>query len=472
MSVVSVVSVVSDSVSPSLKGGFDGSVYVSEQMNRQLVNLVQDFAYRCVGACAEHYHFDAEEAYRLLGLSMIKVERKAHTKEKVMNAPKEKVEKSLFPLPYNGEFKAECCYALRQNNGLYTQCTGVRRGDGKFCKTCASAMQKIGAETPEYGTIQERMAVDIFEYVDPKGRKPTAYTKVMNKYKISEEQVLAEAEKLGIIVNKKHFEVSEETKRGRPKSEKEPKEKGAKGRPKKSKKVIEIQGNDEDLFATLLANAVDNNGEEKVEAEEEAEEKVEEKVEEKAEEVVIGSKKSVKSVDEKEKERLAKESEKKAKEEQRLKEKAEKEAKLAAEKAEKQAKKEAERLAKEAKKKAEEEEKAAKKAAAEKAKAEKESKLAGEKAAKTEKRKKEVVVNEVDKDEEEPDVVKKIEFEGKKYLKSKKTGIVYDYNKYVNEGEQVVMGKWNENTNKIDFNKDEEHEEDEEDEEEEEDYDM
>jgi hypothetical protein len=50
-------------------------------------------------------------------------------------------------------------------------------------------------------------------------------------------------------------------------------------------------------------------------------------------------------------------------------------------------------------------------------------------------------------------------FEDKKYLKSKKTGIVYDYNEYVNNGEQVVVGKWNESANKIDFNDAEESEE-------------
>jgi hypothetical protein len=44
-------------------------------------------------------------------------------------------------------------------------------------------------------------------------------------------------------------------------------------------------------------------------------------------------------------------------------------------------------------------------------------------------------------------------------LKSKKTGIVYDYQKYVKEGDQVVIGKWNDVTNKIDFTEEEEQEE-------------
>jgi hypothetical protein len=70
---------------------------------------------------------------------------------------------------------------------------------------------------------------------------------------------------------------------------------------------------------------------------------------------------------------------------------------------------------------------------------------------------------EVEAEEEEADVVKKIDFEGKKYLKSKKTGIIYDYNEYVTNQEQVVVGKWNADTNKIDFQAAAESEEEEDD---------
>jgi hypothetical protein len=308
-------------------------------------------------------------------------------------------------------------------------------------------MQKTGAEVPEYGTIQQRMAVDIFEYVDPKGRKPVAYAKVMKKYKLSQEQALEEAGKFNIIINPEHFVVpdTEGLKRGRPSSktgEKAPKEKGAKGRPKKSKKLLEIEGDDEDLFASLVAEANETESE------------------------VVSPKKKGKSEAEKEAERQAAEQLKAEKEAKRLAEKAEKEAKLAAEKAAKEAAREAERLAREAKKKAEEEEKAAKKLAAEQAKAAKEAEkaaaLAAKEAAKANKKSEGKVAAEKAEQEEddEPDVVKKIEFEGKKYLKSKKTGIVYDYNKYVKEGDQVVVGKWNQGTNKIDFDDAEENEED------------
>ena len=420
---------------------FNAQMYVSEQLTRQLVNTTQDVAMRCVQVLAEKFNFDAEEAIQMLGLNMIKLERKAPVKAKVAKTAKVVAPKSAFPLPYNGEFNDACCYALRQNNGLYTQCTGIRKGEASFCKGCASQMQKVGAEMPEYGTIQQRMAVDIFEYVDPKGRKPIAYAKIMKKYKINEEQVKEEAGKLNIIINPNHFVVPEETKRGRPKTEKAPKEKGAKGRPKKSKKVLQIEGEDEDLFATLVAEANKGDGDEIV---------------------LAGKKKAGKSDEEKEAERLAKEAEKKEKEAKRLAEKAEKEAKLAAEKAEKEAKKKAEEEARLAKKAAEEAEKKAKKEAAEKAKAEKEAKLAAEKAEKEAKKAAKKPESKAAKaeepEEDEPEVVKKIEFEGKKYLKSKKTGIIYDYKKYANEGEQVVIGKWSDATNKIIFDDAEESE--------------
>jgi hypothetical protein len=269
------------------------------------------------------------------------------------------------------------------------------------------------------------MAADIFEYVDPKGRKPVSYTKVMNKYKITQEQVLEEANKINIRINSKHFVVPEDTKRGRPKKEKETetKVKGAKGRPKKDKKVIQIEGDEEDLFATLVAAAAQDAVAQDADAEEEKAAAEAKKAEEKA-------------------------------------------AKKAAAEQEKAAKKAAAEQEKAAKKAAIEEEKAAKKAAIEEEKAAKKAAAEAKKASKTKPEKKAEEKAEAE-EEEEPDVVKKIEFEGKKYLKSKKSGIVYDYNKYVKEGDQVIVGKWNDATNKIQF-QEEELEEEEEDEEEEE----
>ena len=431
---------------------FKASVFVSEELERQMVSVSQDLAHRCIMECASRYNFDGLEAIRLLGVSSVNLVRNVKPKSLSLsksNAEKVSVPKAAFPLPYNGEFNDRNCYALRQNNGLYTQCLGIRNDSSEFCKGCVNQMRKVGGEFPEYGTIQQRMGVGILEYVDPKGRKPIAYTKVMKKYKITEEQVMEEAGKLNIIVNPIHFVAAEETKRGRPKGEeKEPKEKGVKGRPKKEKKLIEIEG-DDDLFATLVAQA----------NEEEVEVEVPEVSDEEAKKEKEAAKEAEKAA--KEAEKLAKEAEKLAKKEaeKAAKEQA-KEAEKAVKEAEKLAKeqaKEAEKLAKEQAKKQKEAEKAAKEAE----KAAKEAEKAAKEAAKSSKK---VAKEEVAKKEEddEPDVVKKIEFEGKKYLKSKKTGIVYDYTEYVKNQEQVVVGKWNDATNKIDFAEQTEEEEEEE----------
>ena len=125
----------------------------------------------------------------------------------------------------------------------------------------------------------------------------------------------------------------------------------------------------------------------------------------------------------KETERLEKEEKKKAAEAKKEAERLEKEEKKKAA----EAKKEAERLEKEAKKKATEEKKPKKEV---------------KKSASTEVN---VTASDaVEEDAEEEFKVRKFEFEGKKYLRSKKSGIIYNM-------EQDKIGKWNEAKQRIDF---------------------
>ena len=97
---------------------FESAIYVNEQLNRLMVNAAQDLAQRSIKACAEHYNFDGEEAVRLLGLVNVKLNRARPVDEKPKKV-KVVVAKAAFPMPYNGEFNDACCYALRQNSGLY-----------------------------------------------------------------------------------------------------------------------------------------------------------------------------------------------------------------------------------------------------------------------------------------------------------------------------------------------------------------
>lgn len=449
---------------------------MSEMMMSLMCESAKEVAIRAIRECGKQYNFDAECAIRELGLERLKgVLSSGNGKPKSKAVEKVATVKTAFPLPYNGEQCDDNCQALRQNNGLYTQCQYKKEISKDYCKGCEKLAEKSDNGIPEYGTITDRTAVGIFDYVDPKGRRPIAYTKIMKKYKLTEEMVQEEASKHGITVDSQHFatENKDGSKRGRPSSGKEKivKEKGAKGRPKKEKKSLEIEGDADDLFASLVAEMNINDDEVEVEVEE-----------------VVVAKKG-KSEEEKEAERLAKEEAKKEKEEKAAmlaEEKAAKAAKAAEDKAAKEAKKAEEKAAKEAKaaeekaakeaKAAEEkaakeakaaEEKAAKEAKAAEVKAAKASKKAAEEQPKAPKKKSDVPKKPTEAAEEtegEPDKVRKIEEDGKKYLKSKNTGIIYDYDEYVKNGDQVVVGKWNDAKNKIDFNEasDDEEEENEE----------
>ena len=184
---------------------FNASMFVSSKLLQMMSSVASELSMRVVSECASRYNFDGEEAIRLLGLSDISISSVERVdKKRSVKRVKTIVAKPAFALPYNGECAADCCSALRQNNGLYTQCQIVVDGV-KFCKQCQISADKNGG-IPEYGTIEQRRAVDMFEYVDPKGRKQVHYTKVMKKLKLTQEQVLEEAGKFNININIKHFE--------------------------------------------------------------------------------------------------------------------------------------------------------------------------------------------------------------------------------------------------------------------------
>jgi hypothetical protein len=439
------------------------------------------------------YNFDGEEACRMLEL--VKPVSKVNSVNSVAKLKPVKAVKSSFPLPFNGIQDMSCCQSLRQNHGLYTQCQSGRMNGGEFCKSCQTQCDKNGGL--DYGTIGDRMKAheEGVEFKDPSGKSPTAYSIVMKKLKLTREQVEEEAGKLNIIIAPNHFEEVATKKSGRPAKADKPEktESKQKGRPKKSKKVLELAGEEEDLFASLVMSANKTSEEEMSQDEEdgktvimsdsEDDKTVEEVVTSNAEpnfEQPLEKEKPVEKAKKKkvisEAERLEKEAEKEAKK-QAL--EAEKEAKKQALEAEKEAKKQALEAEKEAKKKAAEEEKELakqKKLALEAEKEAKKQALEAEKEAKkqaleAEKAKKELAKQQKElekqkkskeeakpaaqvEDEEEADVVNKIEFEGKKYLRSKKTGIIYNM-------EQDVVGKWNAEKKRIDFNVEEEESEEE-----------
>ena len=441
-------------------------------VNREVMKMLKS----AVVVLSSKYNFDSEEGYRMIceceGLEVKSNKRSVNKKEK------REVVKSAFPLPYNGELNSACCFGIRQNSGLYTQCPSARPEDAAYCGSCNKQATKNEHGLPDYGSIQTRSSKYLKdeEFVDPSGKKPVAYTKIMKKLKITEEQVREEAAKHNMTLDPRHF-VEVEKKSGRP--AKEPKEAlaeqklKAKGRPKKSKKVLELEGEEEDLFASLVMSSLVPSAANKTVEEDVIEETVTSEITSDAEDnsslgdvdVVVEAKPKSSKASPEEKEALAN-----LKKEALAFKKAElaEQKKLAAEqkKAELAEQKKLEAEQKKALAKAEAEQK--KLALAEQKKLEKEAlaeqkkleklALAEQKKAVTEKKvlakQKKTKTDDDDRPSpafvdppvaEEADVVKKIMFEGKKYLKSKNTGIIYNM-------EQEVIGKWNEEKNRIDFN--------------------
>ena len=424
-----------------------------QNVNREIEKMLKS----AVVMLSSKYNFDAEEGFRMIceceGLTKSRSSKKT-------SSSKREVMKSLFPLPYNGELTVECCLGIRLNNGLYTQCLSLRPENGAYCGSCDKQALKNEHGLPDYGNIQNRLSKynNDEEFVDPSGKKPVAYTKIMKKLKLTEEQVREEAVKHNMTLDPRHF-IEAVKKSGRPAkvvSEKEPKELKAKGRPKKSKKVLELAGEEEDLFASLVMSSnksqllekVDQNEEETVTSEVssdlddnsslgDVDVLSEAKPSKSSKASKVSAEEKAALAEQKKQEALAQQNQKKL---------------LAKQEAEK--KKQALAEQKAAEKLALAEQKAAEKLAlAEQKKAEKKpttlAKQKKDKKSKVEDTPADAIV-----DSEEADVVKKIMFEGKKYLKSKNTGIIYNM-------EQDVIGKWNEEKTRIDFNVADEESEDE-----------
>ena len=271
---------------------------------------------------------------------------------------------------------SEQCQAIKWSDGLYLQCDRSKN-QGSYCSSHKKEAEKNESGKPSHGTVEDRLAQDLFNYVYPNKPKQTPYAKIMKKYGYTREDVLAAAAEKSIEIDPRHFEgfeVEEEPKAKKvkeakepkepkepkekkakepkekkakePKEPKEPKEKKAKeakpkGRPAKAKKVAEPSN--DDLFATLVMQYNSDTDEAATDANAE--------------------------------------------------------------------------------------------------------------------------VN-TEEENAEPDVYKAFKYNGIKYYKSTRSGIVYEYNALKVDKEEIVVGTWNESDQKVDFKKDEEEDEEEEEEEE------
>ena len=477
---------------------FDAEVFVTTRLDRELALMCQEYAIKAITKCSQLYNFDLTEALQNLNLTNTKIERESR-KEKEGKVDKkivEKLPKLSFPVPFNGQHNIHNCSALRLNHGLYTQCCNLlpKKESSSFCKTCTTSANKNNDKIHEYGTIQQRMEQSIESYADPLGRTPTHYLKVLKKLKISIETVIAETSSYNITINPFHLTPPQEEhnkKIGNPKS--------PKGRPKKEEKIIQIldDNNNIDLFKNLVNNRDDYYDDDNADTESnhstnttimltlelpQNDESINNTNIDTTDVEIMSTETSnvaedtlpllppIPILNKKQREKAEKE----ALRQKEKAEKAEKESLRQAEKAEKEASRQKEKSEKEDKKKVSKKTKKTKK--------EEEVPVIEEEEEEEVVPEQEVVVPDVVVEEVVPDVVvvdedeaeededeaeeeedcKKIKFNGKFYIRSEKSNIVYNFDEYVKTGDQIVVGKWNITTKLIEFKNEDDEEEEEE----------
>jgi hypothetical protein len=207
----------------------NNEVTVNSLLMKSLESATREYARKCVSSLALEYGFSESEALKKLNLENLKLQvqemkKRSGGKAKAKEAKTEKPEKSkkaLFALPFSRSNVSETgCQGLAYNGGLFTQCPKSCMESLNYCKGCQSEIDKNGRTTN--GTVAERLACDLMEFKDPKGRKPVAYVKIMEKQKVSREQVEAEASKLNIMIDEMHFvAVEKKEKKEKKKVEKE-----------------------------------------------------------------------------------------------------------------------------------------------------------------------------------------------------------------------------------------------------------
>ena len=196
----------------------------------KLINGLENVIYECmetaVKACAEHYKFDYEEAMNLLNLPCLKVEKEPES----VIVPSATVNKNKldFPIPYNGGMDSKLCSGICLNGGLYTQCQLKPTEQSVYCKKCKTQSERNSNGEPNYGTIQTRSSVGLYEFRDPNNKAPKSFLSILEKKGLTKEVVIKQASEYNIVIDPLHFEVDEENNDLK------------KGRPKKEKKVVDV----------------------------------------------------------------------------------------------------------------------------------------------------------------------------------------------------------------------------------------
>lgn len=243
----------------SIMVGID-TIDATKYIGRQIVKIL-----------SEQYDFDYNSAIEFLDFNTVKTDKTDKTDKSVIK------EKSNIPLPFCGVINKTCCYGIRLNYGLYTQCTNdctVYNTEFPLCQTCYKQSEKNSNGQPTYGFITNRVEQGI-NYRDPKGKAPITYANIMEKMNITRDAAEKAAKKVGLVIPESEF-IIKKAQRGRPKKdttaddtasessfiETDKKTEKKRGRPKKNKDTIDVNDIGNHMLKELVTqvkNSEENN---------------------------------------------------------------------------------------------------------------------------------------------------------------------------------------------------------------------
>ena len=130
-----------------------------------------------------------------------------------------KVKPTVKQFPWDGTVCNNSCQGLKYCDGLFVQCHRKRvdvAGSDEFCVVCSKQAVKNSNGKPTAGTVADRKACGLMDYVDSKNRKVMPYSRYIKKHNIDKDLLIVEAKIAGIVIAEAQF-ASCEIKRGRPK---------------------------------------------------------------------------------------------------------------------------------------------------------------------------------------------------------------------------------------------------------------
>jgi len=216
--------------------------------------MFEYLARKIVDNLSKEYNFDSNEA--MSKLSLTKSRKDTDTVIPTKNN---------IPIPFCGVIQENCCYGIRLNHGLYTQCTNNPcdySNAYQLCGTCSKQANKNSNNEPTYGFITTRLEqADNFR--DPKGKAPVNYGNIMEKLNIKRDEAIKAAKLLGLTIPEEQFIVKKAA-RGRPKKDTTADDTASesseiittekkRGRPRKDKQVISSNLGD-DMIKQLVEN--------------------------------------------------------------------------------------------------------------------------------------------------------------------------------------------------------------------------